>query len=38
MAFCGEGFHWHRDELEGFVNFYFSRKHRADNPFSQAEL
>jgi hypothetical protein len=38
MAFCGEGFHWHRDELEDFVSFYFKGRHRADDPFSQAEL
>jgi len=38
MAFCGAGFHWRRDELEDFVSFYFSGRHRADDPFSQAEL
>lgn len=38
MAFCGEGFHWHRDKLEDFVSFYFQGRHRADDPFSQAEL
>ncbi len=38
MAFCGEGFHWRRDELEDFVSFYISGRHRADDAFSQAEL
>ena len=38
MTFCGGGFHWHRDELEDFVNFYFQGRHRGDDPFSQAEL
>jgi hypothetical protein len=38
MAFCGAGFYWRRDELEDFVSFYFSGRHRADDPFSQAEL
>lgn len=38
MAFCGEGFYWHRSELEDFVSFYFRGSHRADDPFSQAEL
>lgn len=38
MAFCGEGFHWRRDELEDFVSFYFKGRHRADDPFSKAEL
>jgi hypothetical protein len=38
MAFCGAGFHWRCDELEDFVSFYFSGRHRADDPFSQAEL
>lgn len=38
MAFCGEGFHWHRSELEDFVSFYFRGSHRDDDPYSQAEL
>src|ERR1035437_6477211 len=38
MGFCGAGFHWRLDELEDFVSFYFSGRHRADDPFSQAEL
>jgi hypothetical protein len=38
MMFCGEGFHWHRSELEDFVSFYCSGRHRADDPFSNAEL
>ena len=38
MVFCGEGFHWHCDELEDFVRFYFKDRHRADDRFSKAEL
>ena len=38
MAFCGDGFHWRLNELEDFVSFYFKRRHRADDRFSQAEL
>ncbi|MBZ2187463.1 MAG: hypothetical protein K7J46_22405 [Bryobacter sp.] len=38
MAFCGEGFHWHLDELEDFVSFYSNGRHRADDLFSKAEL
>lgn len=38
MVFCGDGFHWRRDQLEDFVSFYFKGRHRADDPFSQAEL
>ncbi|MGO9018974.1 MAG: hypothetical protein ACLQVJ_11560 [Syntrophobacteraceae bacterium] len=37
LAFCGEGFHWHEDELDDFVSFYFSGNHRSDDPFSVAE-
>lgn len=37
LALCGEGFYWHQDELEDFVNYYYSGTHRGDDPFSQAE-
>ena len=37
LALCGEGFHWHQDELEDFVSFYRTGHHRVDDPFSQAE-
>lgn len=37
LAFCGEGFHWHQDELEDFVAFYRTGHHRADDPFSLVE-
>ncbi|WP_028215101.1 hypothetical protein [Paraburkholderia mimosarum] len=37
LALCGEGFHWHQDELEDFVAFYFSGTHRSDDPFALAE-
>lgn len=38
LIFCGDGFHWHEDELEDFVSFYFSGAHRPDDPFSKAEV
>lgn len=37
LAFCGEGFHWHQDELEDFVAFYRTGHHRKDDPFSRVE-
>jgi len=37
LALCGEGFHWHQDELEDFVAFYRAGQHRVDDPFSLAE-
>lgn len=37
LALCGEGFWWHTDELEDFVCFYNSGKHRADDALGQAE-
>ncbi len=37
LAFCGEGFYWREDELEDFASFYFSGKHRSDDPFAIAE-
>lgn len=37
LALCGAGFHWHEDELEDFVQFYRTARHRSDDPFSKAE-
>lgn len=37
LALCGEGFHWHQDELEDFVSYYYSGTHRVDDPFANAE-
>ena len=37
LALCGDGFHWHRDDLEDFVSFYRNGSHRRDDPFSKAE-
>ncbi len=37
LALCGDGFHWHQDQLEDFVSFYYSGVHRVDDPFSQVE-
>jgi hypothetical protein len=36
LAACGNGFDWHRDELEDFVSFYRCRC-RADDPFAKME-
>ena len=38
LIFCGNGFAWHRSELEDWADFYHSGKHRADDPFSNMEL
>lgn len=38
LIFCGDGFRWHRDELEDFIAFYRSGRHRQDDPFSKMEL
>ena len=37
LVFCGAGFHWHEDELEDFVEFYKTGRHRADDAFSKME-
>src|SRR5689334_21647798 len=37
MALCGEGFHWHQDQLEDFIAFYLTGTHRGDDPFSKVE-
>lgn len=37
LALCGEGFHWHEDELEDFVSYYYSGSHREDDAFGKAE-
>lgn len=37
LALCGEGFHWHEDELEDFVSYYYTGSHRGDDPFGIAE-
>ena len=37
MAFCGNGFDWSRDELEDFVAFYSSGRHRSDDTFADIE-
>jgi len=38
LAFCGDGFRWHEDELEDFVSFYSSGVHRSDDTFALAEM
>ena len=35
LMLCGNGFHWHEDELEDFVVFYVDGRHRCDDPFCQ---
>ena len=37
MMFCGNGFDWRQDELEDFAAFYFSGRHRVDDPFGEME-
>jgi len=37
LALCGDGFWWRQDELEDFVSFYQSGKHRGDDPFATME-
>lgn len=37
LMFCGEGFYWRQDQLEDFVEFYRTGKHRSDDPFAIAE-
>ena len=37
LALCGEGFHWHEDELEDFVSYYYAGAHRGDDAFGNAE-
>jgi hypothetical protein len=37
LALCGDGFHWHQDQLEDFVAFYSTGAYRADDPFSKVE-
>lgn len=38
LVFCGNGFAWHRSELEDWADFYRLGKHRADDPFGPMEL
>lgn len=37
MVFCGDGFQWPRDHLEDFADFYFTGRHRTDDPFGAME-
>ena len=37
LAFCGDGFKWHIDDLEDFVDFYRTERYRYDDPFSKME-
>ena len=37
LALCGSGFHWHVDELEDFVAYYRTGRHRQDDPFAKME-
>lgn len=38
LVFCGNGFAWHRSELEDWADFYRLGRHRADDPFGPMEL
>ena len=37
MAFCGDGFDWHLDELGDFADFYKTGSHNPDDPFQKME-
>lgn len=37
LAFCGDEFKWHNDELEDFVDFYRTGRYRYDDAFSKME-
>jgi len=37
MVFCGDGFQWRCDHLEDFADFYFTGRHRHDDPFGDME-
>jgi hypothetical protein len=37
LAFCGDEFKWHKDELEDFVDFYRTGRYRYDDTFSKME-
>lgn len=37
LMLCGNGFHWHEDELEDFVSFYAAGTHRPDDPLGAME-
>lgn len=38
LAFCGTGFHWHVDELEDFVAYYTTERHRMDDGLAAMEV
>lgn len=37
LALCGDGVNWHVDQLEDFVNYYRTGKHRYDDGFALME-
>jgi hypothetical protein len=37
LIFCGDGFAWHKSNLEDFVDFYLEGVHRVDDPFGPME-
>lgn len=37
LALCGDRFHWRKDQLEDFVQFYFTGQHRPDDALGKAE-
>lgn len=37
LALCGTGFHWHKSQLEDFVDFYRSGQHRSDDNLAKME-
>lgn len=37
LVFCGDGFHWHADELQDFLDFYRTGEHRYDDALADME-
>ena len=37
LALCSDGFRWHQDELEDFVAFYTTGRHRSDDSLGRME-
>lgn len=37
LIFCGNGFHWHLDELEDFADFYLTGRHNPGDQFCNME-
>lgn len=38
QIYCGNGFHWHLDELEDFADFYLTGRHNPGDQFCDMEM